>query len=466
MTFTKRALGALAAGALALPFLASPALAAPGDTPTPPVRDISAFCSNPTSAQFSDVQSTDVFALAIRCIATAGITQGNPQGIGADKYGPLLEVTRGQMASFIARMIDAAVAREVDEDAIRELPAPAAANPFPGDVPNNNIHLDNIKRLAQARIVTGNPGTAQQPNGIGADRYGPELPVTRSQMASFINRAAAYMKNGDPAQAGTAGTGFSAPNAEFYVDAQQQVHVANVNGITSARIAEGVGGKRYNGLGNVTRAQMAGFLARTLATFFESDRSQVAGLSIVGLLEVFSANFPDNSRTAATRLAAGPGTGLTLRDYAATGLRAGVEYRITLIDANLVRRATDGTNSIFFTRDTTAAPTARGNFLTATGNPPAFFTSVNGQAPQNNDGTGNNRSNTTGSSVVVTPGADGVITFRIDASAPTRVIPVLYINGKAGNSLTAGGDSPRLEIDASGRPVELSQVARTSSRSA
>lgn len=460
MTYRKRVLTALVAGAVALPFLGSPALA--GDTPIPTPRDISTFCANPTAPQFTDVQSTDVFALAIRCIATAGITQGNPgtpqqpQGIGEDKYGPLLDVTRGQMASFIARMIDASVAREVNEAAIKELPAPGAANPFPGDVPNNYVHLNNIKRLTQAGIVQGNPGTAQQPQGIGADRYGPDLPVTRSQMASFLNRAVAYMTGGNPSAAGTSGNGLVAPaGAHYYVDEQQQTHVANVNAVTAARIANGVGGQRYNGLGNVTRAQMAGFIARTLATLFSSQDSGVAAKRIVGLLEVFSANFSDENRSTATRLAGGAGDApaTSERTFTASGLASGVEYRITLVKAGQVTRAAE-TNEVRF-----ATGTAAGSFfLVNTGTPTADIVSVNNAAPVNNTqaGAATTPNDPNASRTAVATAVNGTITFTIEGEDAEDVIAVIYVNGGGTQAsyATGGGAHPALEVDAQGRPVE------------
>jgi len=479
MTFTKRALGALAAGALALPFLASPALAAPGDTPIPTPRDIRSFCQlNPDSPSFpGDVAPTDTTeaALAIRCLATAGIALGNPgtpsqpQGIGADRYGPQLNVTRGQMASFIARMIDAANARELRDGEIRALPAPGATNPFPGDVPANYVHLNNIKRLTQAGIVTGNPGTQQQPNGIGADRYGPDLFVTRSQMASFINRAVAYVTTNLGAEAvrTNAGNsaGFQAANAEFYLDQQQQEHVRNVNGITAARIANGTSNadgtptRRYDGLGNVTRQQMARFIARTLSTFFSGDEAAgVARLRIGGLLETLTEPFDNDSVAFATRVGSSGNAALTdanSRTYRATGLTPGVQYRITLVAAGNVTRATPASNEVRF-----ATGSASGtNFLVNTGPANATIVSVNGQPAVNNSGAGEQTSPNTDAprTAVVTVGADGTLTFVIRGEVGAEVEPVIYRNG-GGNQTsyqTGGGASPFLEVDREGRPIEF-----------
>jgi hypothetical protein len=471
MTLAKRALGALAVGALALPFLVSPALAAPGDTPIPPARSITTFCANPTAAQFTDIMTSGdanavELALAVRCIATAGITTG----VTATTYAPQANVTRRQMASFIARLVDASSAREVNEAAVRELPAPPATSPFV-DVPRDNTELtNNILRLQAAGIVDGNPGTPQQPSGIGANRFGPDLNVTRSQMAAFINRAVAYMtSNATPAQVRSdTGTslGFSNPNAEYYVDPQQAVHVRNVNGITSAGIAQGVGNKRYDGLGNVTRQQMARFLARTLSTLFTSDAP--GGVRIVGLNNALSANFDDASRVmTATRLGSAtplssstPATAANSRTFTATGLAAGVEYRITLVNAGVaLQPGQTNTGDLRFT--TGGAATGSNGLLVNTGittaTNQAVITSVNGATPVNNTAAGATPTTATASATAVfTPGTNGTVTFTIVGASGQAIIPVIYRNGQGTQSsyTTGGGADFRLEVDANGRPIE------------
>ena len=75
-------------------------------------------------------------------------------------------VTRAQMASFIARMIDTTGGT-----------LPAATDRFPDD--NGNPHEANINRLAAASIVTGRSDGS----------YGPDQPVTRAQMAVFLMKS-------------------------------------------------------------------------------------------------------------------------------------------------------------------------------------------------------------------------------------------------------------------------------------
>ncbi len=114
----------------------------------------------PIDAAFTD--DAVVHQPGIRKLATAGVVAG----VGDEAFAPGREVTRGQMASFIARSIEFVI-----DD---ELPSTDA---FP-DVAGTT-HADTIAKLAAAEVVTGREdGT-----------YGPQDPVTRAQMASFLARA-------------------------------------------------------------------------------------------------------------------------------------------------------------------------------------------------------------------------------------------------------------------------------------
>jgi hypothetical protein len=96
---------------------------------------------------------------------TAGVTQGcNPPS--NNRYCGENDVTRGQMAAFLARAFD--------------LPAYNGPDRFVDD--NGHLFEGAIERLAQAGITLGcNPPTN--------NRYCPDQPVTRGQMAAFLKRA-------------------------------------------------------------------------------------------------------------------------------------------------------------------------------------------------------------------------------------------------------------------------------------
>ena len=99
---------------------------------------------------------------AIEAIAAAGITRGCNPPLN-DHFCPRDSVTRGQMAAFLVRALD--------------LPA-TTETPF---TDTTGVFFDDINRLAAAGITRGcNPPSN--------DRYCPNSPVTREQMATFLAR--------------------------------------------------------------------------------------------------------------------------------------------------------------------------------------------------------------------------------------------------------------------------------------
>jgi hypothetical protein len=199
-------------------------------------------------SRFSDVGG-NTHKAAIECLAWYGVATGGPGGRPLDQYGPGLSVSRGQMVSFIARLID-----EADPGL---LPAPQGDFSCPSDsrlaVPANHPHLASIQRLAAAGVVEGGVG------GAPANCFGPELEVTRAQMAAFLTRATAKV-----------GIGLGgAP--DYYTDDDASVHEAAINAISAEGIAQGTSGGNFEPGGVVRRDQMGSFLARTLNLFVEKD---------------------------------------------------------------------------------------------------------------------------------------------------------------------------------------------------
>lgn len=158
----------------------------------------------------------------IEAIAEAGITGGClPEGTA---YCPDLEVTRAQMASFIARALD--------------LPA---STPTFLDVDPGGTHGGNIAAIADAGITLGcnADGTLFCPTDL----------VTREQMASFLARGLDLTPVASGPFTDVAGT-----------------HLQNVNAIAAAGITLGCNsdGTLFCPELEVTRGQMASFLARGL----------------------------------------------------------------------------------------------------------------------------------------------------------------------------------------------------------
>lgn len=110
---------------------------------------------------------SSVFEADIGALAAAGITRGcnPPQN---DRFCPDEPVTRGQMAAFLTRAFG----------------LPAAPNQFVDD--NHSVFEADIGALAAADITRGcNP-----PRN---DRFCPDQPITRGQMAAFLHRAEALL---------------------------------------------------------------------------------------------------------------------------------------------------------------------------------------------------------------------------------------------------------------------------------
>lgn len=113
--------------------------------------------SRADGATFSDTD-TSQFAAEIEALAAADITVGCAEG----RYCPDRPLTRGQMASLLARALDLP---DADTDSFFD--------------DEGNVHEGSIDDLAEAAIA----------HGCAEDRFCPERPVTRQQMASFLARA-------------------------------------------------------------------------------------------------------------------------------------------------------------------------------------------------------------------------------------------------------------------------------------
>jgi hypothetical protein len=426
MASRKRTLAAFAAGALVAPLLpiaVSPAFAAPPDPP--PVQSTEDLCANvPEDFEpFQDING-NTFKDVIECAAFAEIALGGPAGLPNDFYGPRLEVRRDQMASFIVRVIDTANQQDTGDN-IAELP-PYDGTPEFTDVPEDNVHFETVNRLAQEEIVLGGPG--DQPDS----EYGPALPVSRAQMASFINRAIGFM-TGDELET----------SDDYFTDDEGNVHEDNINGIASEGIAVGDGVDSYDPKRNVPRDQMAAFLIRSLAVLEEDG--DIAPFRTPAEPEIQVS--PDSVATL-TAESNPDDTSADDRRYTVDGLDEGQEYRITLVVEGNIGENAEGETT--FEEDGTTG-------LAATGMPTADISQVNGEAPQNNMGNGTELTdNEPGMSPSVVFIADSeMATFTVDGDdAPESVQPVVYYNGGGDGENPEGGDSPRLELNEDGTPSE------------
>ena len=180
------------------------------------VKLCNATTSAPTTSGFTDL-GTSIFIADIEWLVENEITGG----CAPNRFCPTSAVTRAAMASFLMRAFD--------------LPA-ASADYFVDDA--DSIHEGAINRVREAR-VTG---------GCEAGRYCPASGVTRSQMATFLDRA----------------LGLPPTTVDFFSDDEGSMHESAINRVAAAGIASGCGSGRFCPAKVVTREQMAAFLHRAL----------------------------------------------------------------------------------------------------------------------------------------------------------------------------------------------------------
>ena len=190
--------------------------------------NVNAFELNPLSV-FGDVPTEHWAYNHIMDIYNAQITAG----CSTDplEYCPDDSVTREQMAVFIIRALG-----EAPEDGYC-----GSTDPFL-DVAADRWSCKYVKRLVELGITAG----------IGQGLFGPEDPVTREQMAVFITRAL----NDVPSDGycGTTGPFTDVPYGWW--------SCKYVKRLVELGITAGIGQGLYGPIDQVTRAQMAVFLAR------------------------------------------------------------------------------------------------------------------------------------------------------------------------------------------------------------
>lgn len=207
----------------------------PPPTTVPPgtVRPITNACPAGTpQAPFSDVRP-NTHEQSIDCIVYWRITSGQT----ATTYGVAGNVTRGQMARFIANLI-----RESGGN------LPAGPDRFADD--NGNQFEGDINALVAAGVVSG------QADG----RYNAVGPVFRDQMATFLVNAYQY-RTGKTLGA----------SRDYFTDDTGNTHEPRINRAAEAGFTGGTGGTNYSPRGLVRRDSMASFLARELDKLVAED---------------------------------------------------------------------------------------------------------------------------------------------------------------------------------------------------
>jgi hypothetical protein len=179
----------------------------PVDPPPPPG-------AYPVQMVFDDLWSSP-FVASIQWIYDQKITNG----CSATRYCPLAAVTRGQMATFLARAMD--------------LP-PATKDYFTDD--DGMTHEASINAVAEAGIT----------GGCAPHLFCRNDPVSRAQMAAFLVRAL----NVPPA------------TKDWFHDDDGLTLEASINAMAEAGLTAGCGAGTFCPHQSVTREQMAAFLVR------------------------------------------------------------------------------------------------------------------------------------------------------------------------------------------------------------
>lgn len=143
-------------------------------------------------------------------------------GCGNSLFCPTRSVTRGQMASFLARALNLPV---------------AAVDYFSDDT--GSIYEADINRVAAAGIT----------GGCALGSYCPGSSTTRAQMATFLTRS----------------LGLSYSPTDYFSDDLGSIHEGDINAVALAGITMGCTAGTFCPDGTVTREQMAAFLYRAFS---------------------------------------------------------------------------------------------------------------------------------------------------------------------------------------------------------
>jgi len=185
---------------------------------------------------FDDVSRTAVHVAGIDCVAWYEVAVG----VGDGLFAPDRTITRGEMATFLARTLDlTGYELPLDEPG----GADGAEGPLFNDIAGTT-HEDSITLLAEAGIVSG----------IGDGSFAPRRTVTRAQMATFLVQTVEVLLERD-----------LVAGEDWFDDIDGSVHAPQIDVARELQITLGTSDPRlYQPDREVSRAQMATFVSRTL----------------------------------------------------------------------------------------------------------------------------------------------------------------------------------------------------------
>jgi hypothetical protein len=189
---------------------------------------IAAGSENTAIGRFSDVSPQDWFYGDV----DYAVTKGWIAGVAVDRFAPNAPVTRGMLATILARVYGANTGDY-----------PAGADDF-SDVPPNQYYSSAIRWARAIGLITG----------LDDGRFEPDTPVKRQDVAVLFFRF-------------TALTGKSIPEIRQIIAFADEGDISDyalesVRAMYRAKIISGVGNDRMNPQGAATRAETAAMLHR------------------------------------------------------------------------------------------------------------------------------------------------------------------------------------------------------------
>ena len=196
-------------------------------TVTATAQDGGSSCPSDGADNYSDVVADSTHADNIACLRELGISEAG------DTYRPGDEMTRSEMAAFMANAYQALTGEE----------APIADHEFTDIADDANA--DDIARISPngLAITTGTTDTT----------YSPKDPVIRGHMALFLTRLYKAVAGSDAPAGDTEFTDIGDSNPE---------EQAAIGQIFALEVTTGTTPTTYSPSNNVTREQMGSFVAR------------------------------------------------------------------------------------------------------------------------------------------------------------------------------------------------------------
>jgi hypothetical protein len=193
----------------------------------------------PCTLEFTDVPNGSTFYPYIRCLACRNIVGGYDNGDGTLSFRPGNNVTRGQVAKFVAN-----AAGYTDD-------IPATRQSFT-DVPATSPFWLFIERAYAHGVISG------YDNGDGTFSFRPNANVTRGQMSKFVANAANYTEDIPATQQTFQDVPHSNP---FWLFTERAYAHGVISGYNCGATGEPCPGLYFRPNANVTRGQTSKFIS-------------------------------------------------------------------------------------------------------------------------------------------------------------------------------------------------------------